>query len=109
MFDLFEMTSNYEMRKVARFEKGELFIDTVAVTDSDKPFETAIGHPDYNDDGLIIVELYDTKEEAQIGHDKWVNVMTSDTLPAVLKDVSTAEIAKFAKIITDDEMIFEKR
>ncbi len=35
MFDLFGMLHNYEERKVARFERNGVFVDTVFVTDSD--------------------------------------------------------------------------
>ena len=105
----FEMMFNYEERKVTRYEQDNLIIDTCAITDSDQPYETAVAHPSYNDGNFIIVELYKTKEEAQIGHDKWVKIMTSENLPTVLKDESSSEIKKFACSITDIETIFEKK
>lgn len=98
MFDFFNMVGNYEERKVDNFQKGDLTIDTCRVTDSDKDFETAIEHKSYNDGKWIIVELYDTKEEAQKGHDKWVKVMTKKKLPKTLKDVSSATIAKLGDL-----------
>lgn len=82
-------------RKVARFEKGKVIVDTCAVTDSDKPYETGISHPSYNKGDWVIVELYDTKGEAKIGHKKWVKKLTSKRLPKTLKDVSTATVANF--------------
>jgi hypothetical protein len=94
MFGFLNMLENYETRKVSRFEKDKLIIDTCAVTDSTKPFETGIKHPNYNNSKWIIVELYATKREAQSGHNKWIKVMTSKKLPKTLKDVSTADVKK---------------
>lgn len=97
MFDLFgffNMMDNYEERKVKNYTSDDLNIDTCAVSDSDKPYETGIQHPLYNEGKWVIVELYDTKEEAEVGHDKWVKIMTKNELPEVLKDVGTCVIAK---------------
>jgi len=102
LFDFLSMADNYEQRKVDRFEKGELTVDTCSVSDSDKPYETAIEHPRYNAGKWVIVELYDTREEAEVGHKKWVKKMTSKKLPTGLKDISTAEIAKLADILGTD-------
>ncbi len=96
MFDFLSMQGNYAERKVSRYEKNGLTVDTCAVTDSDKPFETAIQHKKYNDNKWIIVELYSTKAKSKIGHKKWVKQMTNKKLPFELKDVSTATIAKLA-------------
>jgi hypothetical protein len=41
---------------------------------------------------MVIVELYDTVEEAQAGHDRWVETMLSNP-PSVLEDVSTSASA----------------
>lgn len=92
MFSFLKDTDNYEDRKVARFEQGDVLVSTARVSDSLQPFETAVAHPDYNNGKLVIVQMYDTKEEASIGHNKWVKLMTSDNLPDELVDVSTAEI-----------------
>jgi len=94
IFNFLDMANNYEERKVANFEENGLIVDTCAVTDSNKPYETGITHPSYNNGEWIIVELYSTKKEAEAGHKKWVNIMTSSKLPKLLKDVSTATIAK---------------
>lgn len=95
MFDFLAMADNYEERAVDRYEDEEigLIIDTAAVDDSDKPYETAVSHPAYNKGKWIIVELYDILDTAQAGHDKWVAKMTKSELPKKLIDVSTAEIA----------------
>ena len=95
--DLLKMYGAYEMRKVARYEDGSLIVDTVAVTDADQPFETAVSHPSYNDGDWIIVEEYGTKEEAEKGHNRWVQKMTPDGLPDQLVDVSTAWPAKLLR------------
>lgn len=63
LFD-FMMAAPYEQRKVARFEKDGFMVDTAAVNDSEHPFETAVEHPNYNDGKMVIVEEYDSKEEA---------------------------------------------
>ncbi len=94
MFEFISMMDNYEERKVARYEENGIIVDTCLVTDSDKPYETAIAHPNYNNGLFIIVADYDTKEEAAAGHTKWVKIMTLPTLPRTIKDVSTAGIAK---------------
>lgn len=103
MFEFFNMMDNYEERKIARYEKDEITIDTAMVTDSDKDYETGIKHPNYNNGKWIITELYDTKEEAKEGHDKWVKIMTTDKLPDKLKDVSTCEFISFIKIFNDSD------
>lgn len=95
LFGFFNMIDNYEERKVKNYTLNELNIDTCAVSDSDKPYETGIQHPLYNEGKWIIVELYDTKEEAENGHDKWVKIMTKNKLPEVLKDVNSCFIAKY--------------
>jgi len=102
MFDILQMFGNYETRKLARYESGKgenrIFVSTVEVTDSTEPFETAVGHPLYNNRKLIIVETYTTREEALTGHDKWVTTMTQEgKLPTYLRDVSTASIKRLGQ------------
>lgn len=78
--------NDYPQRVVANFEaENRLIVDTAAV-DGFKPYETAVKHPHYRNGRWIIVEAYDTREEAQVGHEKWVAAMTADTLPSVLVD-----------------------
>lgn len=105
MFDFFGMAGNYEARKVDSYndDKTGLFISTARVTDGKQPFETAVGHPDYRDDGkLVIVEAYDTKAEAQRGHDKWLRLMTTEPLPDKLVDCCNAGLADFASALGSD-------
>ena len=86
----FSMMFNYEDRKVDRYEDGVMVISMAAVDDSDKPYETAVAHPNYNDGKFVIVSTYDSRLEAEIGHQAWVQIMTAETLPVTLNDVSTA-------------------
>ncbi len=89
-----DMYGTHADRVVDNYEFGKLIIDTCSVTDSDQPYETAVQHPSYNEGSWVIVELYDDKEKAQVGHDKWVLFMTGEKLPDELKDVSSAEVIK---------------
>ena len=77
-------------REIAHDETEDLVVDTVAVNDSEQPFETGIKHPLYNDGRWIIVEMYNTKEEAVIGHNKWVEKMTAAELPDQLEEKGTS-------------------
>ena len=95
LFDFFSMANNYEERKVANYSKDGITVDTCAIYDSKQPYETALEHPSYNDGEFIVVEMYDSKEDATKGHKRWVKTMTSSGLPKMLKDVSSAEICKF--------------
>jgi len=99
MFDFFSMADNYEERKVECFDGDGFTVDTSRVTDSDQPYETGIKHSRYNEEKWVIVEMYDDVEEAKTGHAKWVKLMTGETLPATLKDVSTSEIQKLLDIL----------
>jgi len=109
MFDFLNMFGNYEDRKVDRFEKDDIIVSTAFVTDTGFDYETAVSHPQYNSGKFIIVEQYETEEEAQIGHNKWVNLMTTDNLPEQLIDVSTATCASMIDLFSEDEWrIFKK-
>ena len=98
MFNFYQMAGNHEERKVDNFKLGNLVIDTCYVTDGDKDYETAVSHPNYNKSKWIIVESYDTKKEAQIGHNKWKKIMTSDNLPDKLIDCLNDETSQFADL-----------
>lgn len=100
LFGFIEDMDNYKERVVDSYKENDLFVDTAAVSDSTKPFETAIAHPKYNDGKIVIVELYDTKEDAQVGHDKWLNLMLEKP-PRQLSDVSTACSANLLRILDD--------
>lgn len=93
-FGFLNMMFTYKERKVDRYENNGLFVSTAKITDSSQPYETVIKHPQYDGYGPIPVEEYNTKEEAQKGHNKWVQIMLADVLPAELKDVSTCFMAQ---------------
>ena len=90
------MNDDYESRLVDNTLINDAVIDTVAINDSKKPFETGIKHPSYNDGKWVVVELYNTKEEAQAGHDKWVAIFKKG-LPDSLTDVNESIIGDFAE------------
>jgi len=94
MFNFLNMTYNYEERKVDRYEEGNLTIDTCLITDDDEyNYETAIKHPFYNNGNWVIVEQYYTKEEAQNGHNKWVETFKNG-LPQTLPYKTAGNFAK---------------
>lgn len=99
----YSMLGSYNSQKVARFEKGDLFVSTAKVTDSASPYETAVSHPFYNTGRIVIVEQYDTLKEAKIGHKKWVSIMTHPELPAELVDVSTNIFTFLLDVIGDED------
>lgn len=92
MFNFLNDYGNYEERAIDRYE-GKFIVDTCAVSDASKPYETGVSHPDYNGGKWIIVDVYDTKEEAQIGHNRWVEFLLK-TEPDYLTDVSHAVLAE---------------
>ena len=98
LFDFMVDFGNHEERKIDTYRQDGLFVDTCRVSDSSKPYETAVCHPAYNDDKLVIVELYDTIKEAKIGHEKWVDKMLHNP-PQQLIDVSTATAANILRAI----------
>lgn len=88
--------ADYEKRKVERYEKDNLIVDTCEVYDQPSPynFETAISYRGYNNGEWIIVELYEVEAEALLGHNKWVKAMVSDGLPKQLTDVSKVLVCR---------------
>lgn len=104
IFDFLFDIGNYEERKVARYEDEHLIVDTAAVSDGEKPYETGIEHPEYNMGKWIIVEAYGTKEEAQSGHNKWVNIMQNEPLPKILIDCQNAFVSKLC-----DDLKFRRK
>ena len=106
MFDFMDMIGTYDLRKVDHFKADRFMVDTCAVTDGSQPFETAVSHPEYGYGTWVIVEAYDTKEEAQAGHDKWVGLMTNEPLPEVLQHCRNSTFA--ALIFTAEELAFPR-
>jgi hypothetical protein len=93
MFNFLYDMDNYDDRKVDRYNSDDFQISTASVSDGRQPYETAIMHIEYNDDKWIIVESYSSMDEAQIGHNKWVKIMTTEPLPEKLVDCQNAYIA----------------
>lgn len=110
MFDFMNMLVNYEDRKIDRWnsEDGLQMVSTASVTDGRKPYETAVQHPDYNGGSMVIVECYDTKEQAQAGHDKWLNLVLTNKLPSALVNCGNSEISQLIGSL-DGNMSFERK
>ncbi len=107
LFAFFSDAKNYQDRMVDRYQKGNLFISTAAVSDGQKPYETAICHPKYNHNKHVIVESYNTSEEAQVGHNKWLKTMLANNLPNCLADCCNATVSQIIQKLEGD-MAFEK-
>lgn len=84
----------HEMKVVAHHEADDLFVDTAWVADGMRPFETAVRHADYHDNMMVIVEAYDTREEAEAGHARWLKAMSEEPLPEELVDCMNARVAR---------------
>ncbi len=97
MFNYMSMYGTYEQRVVANTEVDGGVIDTCYVTDASKDYETGISHPKYNNGDWIIVEAYDTKEQAEAGHEKWVKYLS--TQPVELKDNGVSSIGSLGKLV----------
>lgn len=102
IFGFMSMMTTYEQRKIERYNSKDFFVSTAMVTDSTQPYETAVCHKKYNNNKVIIVQMYNTKKVARLGHKKWVKKMSAKKLPSTLKDVSTATIIKLAKVFDVD-------
>jgi hypothetical protein len=103
VFGFLSMAYDYESRKVARHEGTDFWISTARVTDSKFPFETAVSHPQYNDNKIIIVEQYEDIEAAISGHKKWVDVFTKN-LPDYVFNIFAGEFED----VFEKEKIFRK-
>ena len=105
----FSIMDDYEKRKVGRFDSpdGKIMVSTAIINDSVYLFETGIAHPLYNENKILIVENYDTKEKAQEGHERWVQIMTSPekNLPTVLADIGGSEINRLIHELLDGEIL----
>jgi len=102
MFNFFYDIGNYEQRKIARYDGDGLMIDTARCSDGKQPYETAVESPLYNNGKMIIVEAYDTPEQAQQGHDRWVAIMTTKP-PDKLVDCLNAEITAFGESLFGED------
>ena len=100
LFDFLDMMAagSYEERRVGRYddENVGLMVSTASVNDGAHPFETAVAHPEYNDGAMVIVEAYDTKEDAKVGHERWVTTMIAKELPKQLVDCCNSEVGQLS-------------
>ena len=110
MFNFLQDVGNYESRCVGRFdnEDSTIMVSTAAVSDGNQPYETAVRHPDYNDGHMVIVEAYDTRDDAKQAHDWWVEVITSEPLPEKLTDCGNAIISQMIEA-TGGKMKFPRK
>lgn len=95
MFDFLADIGTYESRRVGRYDDEKLMVSTAGVSDGNYPYETAVRHPDYNNNQMVIVQAYDTKQEAEAGHAEWVERMTKEPLPEFLQDCQNSEVSQF--------------
>ena len=97
--DVMGMKDDYKDRVVGNWisEDGKSMVDTCEVYDGRKDYETAVQHPLYNDGEMVIVECYDDKEQALIGHEIWLALMQNDNLPPVLTDCANSEISQMCR------------
>jgi len=93
IFSFLNHIGNYESRKVLRNDFPEGFVSTCYVSDGSQPFETAICHKDYQSE-IIPVEAYNTIEEAEVGHARWVEMFINKTLPERLIEFPNSAIAQ---------------
>jgi hypothetical protein len=111
IFDFMMDMSDHSKRQVTTFiddERG-LRVDTCIVSDGEKPFETAVKHPRYDGGKWIIVEAYDTIGQAELGHKRWVTIMTGDPLPESLTDCANSNVSRVLKEVGGpDELVFTR-
>ena len=77
-----------------------LVVSTIQASDTDHPYETAVSHFELNPGRWTVVEEYDSLEDAQAGHEKWIARMTGDDLPEKLEDVSTCLAKEMDKVLS---------
>jgi len=107
MFEFLMDVGNYEGRKVAKTEFEWGYISTCRVSDGSQPYETAIKSNEYaspddpdNKDNMIIVEAYDSEENAQTGHNKWRDIMENNP-PQELVDCCNAGVAELINALSE--------
>lgn len=88
-----DMIGTYEQRNIANFKNDVFEIDTSGVTDRALKYESAIRHKDFNDNEWIILGWADTKENAEIMHNKFVEYFLSNDV-AEITDAYTNETFK---------------
>lgn len=88
-----------------RFDKdtdfGSISVSTLVPFDckGNNIWETAISHPKYNNGKWIVVEEYSGERNAKTGHDKWVHLLETDTLPSEVEDIGGGIIGEICNIL----------
>lgn len=96
--DIMAMRGNYDDRKVGRDDYEWGFISTAYVNDGECDYETAVKHEDYDDGNMVIVDKYETKEDAEKGHKKWIETMKNP--PNELVDCANSLVSKMCSTKT---------
>jgi len=111
MFNFINDMGNYEDRCVGRNDYPWGMVSTARVSDGKRPYETAVAHTDYCDEGLMVIEeAYDTKPDAVAGHARWVKKMTAKKLPNKLVDCSNSGVQSMLDAFSDkDECTFKRK
>lgn len=104
MFDFFLDAGNYEERRVGKYDQDGLFVSTARCSDGMKPYETAVAHAEYNDGDMVIVENYNTCDEAEAGHSKWVETMKANP-PDKLVDCQNAAVSQ---LLDEGSLVFPR-
>lgn len=97
MFEFLKDMHNYSERMVKRYEEGDTIISTARVSDARQPFETAVSDPRWNNGEFVVVAMYDTREDAEIGHEQWVKKITTSP-PVRLLDVGTSGVSEWIDV-----------
>jgi len=108
---MLKMTSNFgthAFRNVDHYERDGVMVDTSRVFDGGLPFETGVAHPQYNGGLVMILEAYRTRDEARIGHRRWVSVMTGLEPPERLEDCYNAASARLLKAM-GEKLIYNRK
>lgn len=87
---------------------GEL--DTIMVKGEDniKPYETALSHLYYNEGMWVILETYDTRDQAIEGHKKWLEIVKTKppSLVGTINSVTLSVLSALANVSA--EMVFPR-
>ena len=109
MFEFMFDAGNYQDRVVGRYDGDGTMVSTASVSDGRHPYETAFQHPDYNDGDMVIVEAYDSREQAADGHARWVEIMTNGPLPESLIDCQNSHISHLYGSLDGDALTFPRK
>ena len=86
--------------RIARYETSSTLVSTILAPDTNK-YETCILDSKYNNGQAIVVQEYETEEEALIGHNNWV-LKIRETSPEIIVDVSSNPFAKLYDFVDDE-------